>query len=53
VTNKKGPPEEDRALRLDGRAGMVYWGDAEPEQAKHSAITGSQALGDDSELVQL
>ena len=32
-TNKRGPPEEDRALRLDGRVGLVYWGDAEHEQA--------------------
>ena len=33
VTNKRGPPEVDRALGLDGRTGMVYWGDAKHEQA--------------------
>ena len=33
MTNKRGPPEEDRALRLDGRAGVIYWGDAKHEQA--------------------
>ena len=33
VTNKRGHPEEDRALRLDGRESMVYWGDAKHEQA--------------------
>ena len=33
VTNKRGPPELDRALRLDGRTGVVYWGDAKHEQA--------------------
>ena len=32
VTNKRGAPEEYRALRLDGRAGVVYWGDAKHEQ---------------------
>ena len=25
VTNKRGPPEVDRALGLEGRTGMVYW----------------------------
>ena len=33
MTNKRGPPDEDKALRLDGRACMVYWGDAKHEQA--------------------
>ena len=33
VTNKRGPPEVDRALGLEGRTGMVYWGDAKHEQA--------------------
>ena len=33
VTNKRGPPEEYRALRLDGRAGVVYSGDAKHMQA--------------------
>ena len=33
VTKKRGPPEVDRALGLDGRTGMVNWGDAKHEQA--------------------
>ena len=33
MTNKRGPPEVDKALGLDGRAGMVYWEDAKHEQA--------------------
>ena len=33
VTNKRGAQEVDRALRLDGRTGMLYWGHAKHEQA--------------------
>ena len=33
VRDKWGPPEEDRALRLDGRAGVAYLGDEKHEQA--------------------
>ena len=32
VTNKRGPPEVDRTLGLEGRTGMAYWGDAKHEQ---------------------
>ena len=34
VANKRGPSELDRALRLEDRAGMVYWGHAKHEQAE-------------------
>ena len=40
VTIKRGPPEEDRSLRLVGRAGMVYWGDAKHEQASSQSHEG-------------
>ena len=33
MTNKRGLPEVDRALRLEGRSGMVDRGDAKHEQA--------------------
>ena len=33
MTNKRGPPEVYRALRLEDRAGVVYWGDAKHAQA--------------------
>ena len=33
MTNKRGPPEVDRALKLEDKVGMAYWGDAKHEQA--------------------